>query len=103
VRTDAGSDPEAGRYRHYGQSAGPQGAGIREAIEAAGASLIFLPPYSPDFNPIENGFSKLKAHLRKASARTLDTLEAAVATALKTFQPDECANFFAHAGYGSLL
>jgi transposase len=76
-------------------------AGIREAIEAAEASLVYLPPYSPDFNPIENGFSKLKAHVRKAAARTVDTLQAAVAGALKTFKPQECANFFAHAGYGS--
>lgn len=76
-------------------------AGIREAIEAAEANLIYLPPYSPDFNPIENGFSKLKAHVRKAAARTVETLEAAVAGALKTFKPHECANFFANAGYGS--
>lgn len=76
-------------------------AGVREAIEAAGAILLYLPPYSPDFNPIEKGFSKLKAHLRKAAARTLDTLEAAVASALQTFQPHECKNFFVSAGYGS--
>jgi transposase len=74
-------------------------AGVREAIEAAGASLLYLPPYSPDFNPIENGFSKLKAHLRKAAARTVGALDAAVASALKTFQPHECKNFFATAGY----
>jgi transposase len=74
-------------------------AGVREAIEATGATLLYLPPYSPDFNPIENGFSKLKAHIRKAAARTQEALYAAVANALKTFQPDECANFFAHAGY----
>jgi transposase len=74
-------------------------AGVREAIEGADARLLYLPPYSPDFNPIENGFSKLKAHVRKAAARTVEALEAAVAAALKTFQPEECANFFAHAGY----
>ena len=74
-------------------------AGVREAIERVGATLIYLPPYSPDFNPIENAFAKLKAHIRKAAARTVEALEAAVATALRTFQPDECANFFAHAGY----
>ena len=74
-------------------------AGVREAIEAAQAILLYLPPYSPDFNPIENAFSKLKAHVRKAAARTVETLEAAVASALKTFRPDECANFFSHAGY----
>jgi transposase len=73
--------------------------GVREAIEAKGAELLYLPPYSPDFNPIENAFAKLKAHVRKAAARTLDALEAAAAQALRTFQPNECANFFAHAGY----
>ena len=74
-------------------------AGVRQAIEAPGAILIYLPPYSPDLNPIENAFAKLKAHVRKAAARTVEALEAAVATALLTFQPSECENFFAHAGY----
>jgi transposase len=74
-------------------------AGVREAIEAAGAKLLYLPPYSPDFNPIENGFAKLKAHVRKAAARTIETLEIAAANALKLFTPDHCAGFFAHAGY----
>ena len=74
-------------------------AGISPAIEARGAALLYLPPYSPDFNPIENAFAKLKAHLRKAAARTVEALEVAVATALQTFEPQECANFFAHAGY----
>ncbi len=74
-------------------------AGVCEAIEAVGASLLYLPPYSPDFNPIENAFSKLKAHVRKAAARTVETLDAAVAAALNTFRPNECENFFAHAGY----
>jgi transposase len=74
-------------------------AGVREAIEAVNATLLYLPPYSPDFNPIENAFSKLKAHVRKASARTVEALEEAVASALKTFQPEHCTNFFAHAGY----
>jgi len=79
-------------------------AGVCEAIETVGASLLYLPPYSPDFNPIENAFSKLKAHVRKAhvrkaAARTVEALDAAVATALKTFRPQECENFFAHAGY----
>ena len=75
-------------------------AGVRQAIEARGATLLYLPPYSPDLNPIENGFAKLKAHVRKAAARTIEALEAAAATALLTFSPTECANFFAHAGYG---
>ena len=74
--------------------------GVRQAIEARGATLLYLPPYSPDFNPIENAFAKLKAHARKLAARTLDALEAAAADALWQFKPTECANFFAHAGYG---
>lgn len=74
--------------------------GVRQAIEACGAELRYLPPYSPDLNPIENAFAKLKAHVRKFTARTLDTLEQAAANALRQFKPDQCANFFAHAGYG---
>ena len=72
---------------------------VREAVEATGAELLFLPPYSPDFNPIENAFSKLKALLRKAAARTVDELWAAVASAIDTYTPTECANYFAAAGY----
>ena len=71
----------------------------REAVEAVGARLMFLPPYSPDFNPIENAFSKLKALLRKAAARTIDQLWTAVAEAIDTFTPSECANYFKAAGY----
>lgn len=74
-------------------------AGVREAIEARGASLLFLPPYSPDFNPIELAFAKLKALLRKAAARTVDTLWAAIADVIETFSPRECANYFSAAGY----
>ncbi len=74
-------------------------AGVREAIEAAGARLLYLPPYSPDFNPIEMAFSKLKALLRKAAARTIDDLWDAIAETLDAFKPDECQNYFAAAGY----
>ena len=74
-------------------------AAVRDAVEATGAQLLFLPPYSPDFNPIENAFSKLKALLRKAAARTVDELWAAVASAIDTFTPAECTNYFAAAGY----
>jgi transposase len=74
-------------------------AGVRQAIEARSAELRYLPPYSPDLNPIENAFAKLKAHARKSAARTLDALERAAANALQQFKPDQCANFFAHAGY----
>ena len=72
---------------------------VRHAIEAAGARLLYLPPYSPDFNPIENAFAKLKALLRKAAARTITALERAIADAIDTFTPAECANYFAAAGY----
>lgn len=74
-------------------------AGIKEAIEAAGASLCYLPPYSPDFNPIEQVFSKIKALLRKAAARTLDALWQAIADILNTFTPEECAAYFKNSGY----
>ncbi len=73
--------------------------GIRAAIEAAGASLLYLPPYSPDFNPIENAFAKLKAMLRKAATRTIDGLWSAIGKIIDTFNPTECANYFAAAGY----
>ena len=74
-------------------------AGIRDAIEAAGASLLYLPPYSPDFNPIEMTFSKLKAVLRKAAARTVGELWDVIAASLDDFTPEECRNYFAAAGY----
>ena len=74
-------------------------AGIREAIEAASAELRYLPPHSPDFNPIELAFAKLKACRRKTAARTIPDLWATVADAIETFKPDECTSYFAHAGY----
>lgn len=72
---------------------------VREIIEAAGASLLYLPPYSPDFNPIEQAFSKLKAHLRKATERTIPALWDRIGFILDAFSAVECQNFFAHAGY----
>ncbi|MGI9355958.1 MAG: IS630 family transposase [Rhizobiaceae bacterium] len=74
-------------------------SGVRQAIENAGARLLYLPPYSPDFNPIEMAFSKLKALLRKAAARTVDDLWDTVADALNAFTQSECTNYFAAAGY----
>lgn len=71
----------------------------REAIEARGARLIFLPPYSSDFNPIENAFAKLKTLLRKAAARTVDDLSHAIGAAIDTFTLTGCAKYFATAGY----
>lgn len=74
-------------------------SGVRRAIEAAGATLRYLPPYSPDINPIENAFAKLKAILRRAAARTIDHLWDAIRNALPQFTPNECANYFTAAGY----
>jgi transposase len=76
-----------------------KGPGVRAAIEAAGAGLLYLPPYSPDFNPIENAFAKLKALLRKAAARSVEGLWSAIGAAVDAFTPQECANYFAAAGY----
>ena len=76
-----------------------KGAGVRKAIEAAGATLLYLPPYSPDFNPIENAFSKLKALLRKAAERSVDALWSSIGALLNEFAPQECAHVFAAAGY----
>jgi transposase len=73
-------------------------AGVRAAVEARGARLLDLPPYSPDLNPIEQLFAKLKALLRKAAARTVEALWTAVATLRTAFSTDECANYFATAG-----
>ena len=73
--------------------------GVRTAIEATGARMRLLPPYSPDFNPIENAFAKLKALLRKAAARTIPDLWNAIRDALPNFTPDDCANYYTAAGY----
>jgi len=78
-----------------------KGAAVRAAIQACGANLVLLPPYSPDFNPIENAFAKFKSRLRKAAARTIESLEIAIADAFHTFTPKECSNYFEAAGYGS--
>lgn len=74
-------------------------AAVRERIEAAGATLRFLPPYSPDFNPIEKAFSRLKAMLRKAGERTVSGLWDLIGKLVDMFQPDECANYFSSCGY----
>jgi transposase len=72
--------------------------GVREAIEASGAKLLYLPPYSPDFNPIEQLFAKLKPLLRKAAERSVESLWNRIARLLKAFQPDECANYYRNSG-----
>lgn len=74
-------------------------AGVREAIEAVGARLLFLPPYSPDFNPIEQAFAKLKHLLRTVAARTVPDLREAIRQAFARFTPAECRNYLAAAGY----
>jgi transposase len=74
-------------------------APIRAAIEATGATLLYPPPYSPDFNPIENAFAELKAFLRKAAAHTPDRLWDAISDALTRFSAKQCTNSFAAAGY----
>jgi transposase len=73
--------------------------GVRQAIEGAGCRLLYLPPYSPDFNPIENAFSKLKALLRAKAERSVDALWNTVGEIVTLFEPQECANYFAAAGY----
>lgn len=75
-------------------------AGVREAIEAVGADLWYLPPYSPDYNPIEKLWSKVKAYLRRLSARTFDAIGHALAEVLRTVTPGECINYFNSCGYG---
>jgi transposase len=74
-------------------------AGVRQAIEARGAELRYLPPYSPDLNPIEQAFAKLKALLRKAAERTVDGLWTTIGKLLDLFPPAECANYIANSGY----
>jgi transposase len=75
--------------------------GVAEAIEAAGATLRYLPSYSPDLNPIEQAFAKLKAALRKGATRTVEKLWKLIGKLVKAFAPEECANYFRHAGYGT--
>ena len=76
-------------------------AGVRAAIESAGAQLVYLPPYSPDFNPIELAFAKLKQLLRSAAERTIDNLERRIGRLLNRFQPTECSHYFSHCGYSA--
>ncbi len=75
--------------------------GVRQAIEAAGAQLRYLPPYSPDMNPIEQVFAKLKTLLRKTAARTQESLWQAIGVLLENFSAAECAHYIRHCGYGN--
>ena len=77
-----------------------KGRAVRQAIRAAGAKLFFLPKYSPDLNPIEQVFAKLKHLLRKAAARTFDSISDAIAKLLDCFTPQECLSYFCNSGYG---
>jgi transposase len=77
----------------------PKAAGVREAIEAVGARLVYLPPYSPDLNPIELAWSKLKSRLRKAAARTTKALHQAWSEAIAAISPSDAQGYFAHCGY----
>jgi transposase len=75
---------------------------IRKAIRAVGARLMFLPPYSPDLNPIEQVFAKLKTLLRKAEERTVEAVWRRIGQLLECFEPNECANYLRNSGYGSI-
>jgi len=75
-------------------------AGVRQSITARGAKLLYLPAYSPDLNPIEQAFAKLKALLRKANERTVQRLWSRIGSLLDSFHPSECANYIANCGYG---
>ena len=81
---------------NLGSHKGPR---VRQAIEDAGCGLLFLPPYSPDFNPIEKAFAKIKAHLRKAAERSVQGLWATIGRVIDLIPPNECQNFFAASGY----
>ena len=78
-----------------------KGQAVRALIRSVGAKLFFLPKYSPDLNPIEQVFAKLKHLLRKAAARTVEAVWAVIGEALKAFMPKECANYFENSGYAS--
>ena len=93
-------DALARRDRRHGQSPGSQGAArVEQLIKAAGAELRYLPAYSPDMNPIEKAFSKLKAFLCKIAERTVAGLMRALETCAEIFKPSECTNYFKSCGY----
>lgn len=75
--------------------------GVREMIKDKGANILYLPPYSPDLNPIEQAFSKIKTLLRKAAKRSFDALQVAIGRIIETIRPQECRNYFANSGYVS--
>ena len=79
-----------------------RGAGVRPMIRAAGARMLFLPPYSPDLNPIEQVFAKLKHRIRDAAQRTVENTWRRLGALLQTFPPNECANYLANSGYAAM-
>ena len=95
----SGPDPQAQGYRRDRQSSAHKAAGVREAIEARGSTLLYLPKYSPDLNPIEMPFSKLKAFLRKVAERTIPRLRRRIGTFARSLTAREARNYFRHAGY----
>jgi transposase len=101
VETVSCSNAQPSRHGNYDNLPSHKVPGVREAIESAGATLRYLPQYSPDLNPIENCFSKIKAHLRKAAERTINRLCRRIGTIATSLSTQECANYFTHAGYGS--
>ena len=101
-RPDPGADPAARRHRHGRHTLGAHKvAGIQRAIQAAGATLWYLPPYSPDLNPIELCFAKLKALVRTARCRRTETLWPFLGECLAHFSPDDCRNYVRHCGYSA--
>lgn len=78
-----------------------KGSSVAAILESFGARILYLPPYSPDFNPIELVFAKLKAHLRASAARSLDVLTSCLASILDLFSPEHCSNFFRHCSYSA--
>src|SRR3954464_10719299 len=94
-----GPDVAAGRHRRARQLSSHKVAGVLEAIEQAGATVLYLPPYSPDLNPIELAFSKLKRLLRDAAERTMEALWQTTGRLLQRFGAAECANYIRHCGF----
>jgi transposase len=98
-REGSGPDAAAGRIVVLDNLGSHKAPAVRQAIRGAGAKLFFLLKYSPDLNPIEQVFAKLKHLLRKAAARSFDTVTAAIGIILDSFTPQECRNYFANSGY----
>ena len=98
-RPDPGADPAARRHRHCDNLGAHKVAGIQRALQAAGATLWYVPPYSPDLNPIELCFAKLTALVRTARCRRTETLWPFLGECLAHFSPDECRTYVRHCGY----